>query len=103
MKSFQNVLGDDVGVDVLGIHDSSTKAFLRYTVSLLGYGFHGDILEPSEQLRWLGPPRYDIAGKRRTKSFGAILVALNPLGDLCLVLYRSPLLLEVDLVAEIFS
>ncbi|KAL5111453.1 Ceramide kinase [Taenia crassiceps] len=55
-------LGLDVGVDVLGIHDSSTKAFLRYTVSLLGYGFHGDILEPSEQLRWLGPARYDVAG-----------------------------------------
>lgn len=55
-------LGFDIGVDVLGIHESSTKAFLRYTVSLLGYGFHGDILEPSERLRWLGPPRYDIAG-----------------------------------------
>ncbi|VDM31108.1 unnamed protein product [Hydatigera taeniaeformis] len=61
-KFFQNVLGFDIGVDVLGIHDASTKAFLRYTVSLLGYGFHGDILEPSERLRWLGPPRYDFAG-----------------------------------------
>lgn len=55
--------GHNVGVDVLGVHDSSTKAFLRYTVSLLGYGFHGDILYPSERMRFLGPRRYDIAGK----------------------------------------
>ncbi|VDK33117.1 unnamed protein product [Taenia asiatica] len=61
-NEIQNVLGLDVGVDVLGVHDLSTKEFLRYTVSLLGYGFHGDILEPSEQLRWLGPPRYDVVG-----------------------------------------
>ena len=54
--------GVDVGVDVLAIHDSYTKGFLRYTVSLLGYGFHGDILDPSEQLRFFGPSRYDIAG-----------------------------------------
>lgn len=53
----------DVGVDVLGVHDSTTKGFLRYTVSLLGYGFHGDILDPSERMRFLGPSRYDIAGE----------------------------------------
>ncbi len=57
------IQGDDVGIDVLGVHDTNTREFLRYTVSLLGYGFHGDLLNPSEALRWLGPGRYDIAGK----------------------------------------
>nr|VZI06186.1 unnamed protein product [Spirometra erinaceieuropaei] len=56
------VLGDNKGLDVLSVHDGTTGAFLRYTVSLLGYGFHGDILEPSENLRWMGPDRYNIAG-----------------------------------------
>ncbi|VDD80600.1 unnamed protein product [Mesocestoides corti] len=55
-------VSQDIGVDVLAIHDLSTKEFLRYTVSLLGYGFHGDILDPSERIRWLGPFRYDVVG-----------------------------------------
>ncbi|VDO03704.1 unnamed protein product [Rodentolepis nana] len=56
-------LGLDIGVDVLGVHDASTEGFLRYIVTLLGYGFHGDLLDPSERMRFLGPTRYDIAGE----------------------------------------
>ncbi|VUZ53071.1 unnamed protein product [Hymenolepis diminuta] len=69
-------LGHNVGVDVLGVHDSSTKAFLRYTVSLLGYGFHGDILYPSERMRFLGPRRYDIAGAWRWLKFSSYRVRI---------------------------
>lgn len=36
--------------------------FLRYSVSLLGYGFYGDVLTDSERKRWMGPARYDLSG-----------------------------------------
>lgn len=26
------------------------------------YGFYGDVMRESEELRWMGPARYDIAG-----------------------------------------
>lgn len=31
-------------------------------MSLLGYGFYGDILKDSEKKRWMGPMRYDYSG-----------------------------------------
>lgn len=37
-------------------------SFLRYSVSLLGYGFYGDVLSDSERKRWMGPARYDLSG-----------------------------------------
>lgn len=26
------------------------------------YGFYGDVMRESEELRWMGPARYDLAG-----------------------------------------
>lgn len=54
--------GDSQPLDVCSVHDNSV--FLRYSVSLLGYGFYGDVLTDSERKRWMGPARYDLSGKR---------------------------------------
>ncbi|MEQ2309497.1 hypothetical protein AMECASPLE_039388 [Ameca splendens] len=47
-------------MDVCSVHHNNM--FLRYSVSLLGYGFYGDVLTDSERKRWMGPARYDISG-----------------------------------------
>lgn len=52
--------GDSQPMDVCSVHHNDV--FLRYSVSLLGYGFYGDVLSDSERNRWLGPARYDLAG-----------------------------------------
>ncbi len=52
--------GDSQPMDVCSVH--SEDRFLRYSVSLLGYGFYGDVLTDSERKRWMGPARYDISG-----------------------------------------
>lgn len=52
--------GDSQPMDVCSVHHDNS--FLRYSVSLLGYGFYGDVLGDSEKKRWLGPARYDLAG-----------------------------------------
>lgn len=49
-------------MDVCSVHHNNI--FLRYSVSLLGYGFYGDLLTDSERKRWLGPARYDLSGMR---------------------------------------
>ncbi|XP_068132422.1 ceramide kinase-like isoform X2 [Hyperolius riggenbachi] len=54
------VLGDSQPLDVSSVHHK--KTFLKYSVSLLGYGFYGDVLKGSEKNRWLGPARYDFSG-----------------------------------------
>ncbi|XP_055047456.2 ceramide kinase [Misgurnus anguillicaudatus] len=54
------VVGDSQPMDVCSVHNNDT--FLRYSVSLLGYGFYGDVLTDSERKRWMGPARYDISG-----------------------------------------
>ncbi|XP_077423728.1 ceramide kinase-like isoform X2 [Vanacampus margaritifer] len=54
------IVGDRQALDVCSVHHDD--AFLRYSVSLLGYGFYGDVLSDSERKRWLGPARYDLAG-----------------------------------------
>uniref|UniRef100_A0AAQ4RV87 DAGKc domain-containing protein n=1 Tax=Gasterosteus aculeatus aculeatus TaxID=481459 RepID=A0AAQ4RV87_GASAC len=54
------IVGDSQPMDVCSVHHNST--FLRYSVSLLGYGFYGDVLTDSERKRWLGPARYDLSG-----------------------------------------
>lgn len=48
-------------MDVCSVHHNNT--FLRYSVSLLGYGFYGDVLTDSERKRWMGPARYDLSGR----------------------------------------
>ncbi|KAK1790534.1 hypothetical protein P4O66_014421 [Electrophorus voltai] len=54
------VVGDSQPMDVCSIRADDT--FLRYSVSLLGYGFYGDMLTDSERKRWMGPARYDLSG-----------------------------------------
>uniref|UniRef100_A0A8C6FXW6 Ceramide kinase n=1 Tax=Moschus moschiferus TaxID=68415 RepID=A0A8C6FXW6_MOSMO len=54
------VLGDSLSMDVSAVHHNST--LLRYSVSLLGYGFYGDIIKDSEKKRWMGLIRYDFSG-----------------------------------------
>ncbi|XP_025071559.1 ceramide kinase isoform X3 [Alligator sinensis] len=54
------IVGDCQPLDVSSIHHNNT--FLKYSVSLLGYGFYGDILKDSEKKRWMGPMRYDFSG-----------------------------------------
>lgn len=51
-------------MDVCSVHHNNT--FLRYSVSLLGYGFYGDVLTDSERKRWMGPARYDLSGVKTT-------------------------------------
>uniref|UniRef100_A0A672IN18 Ceramide kinase n=1 Tax=Salarias fasciatus TaxID=181472 RepID=A0A672IN18_SALFA len=54
------VVGDSQPMDVCSVHHNNV--FLKYSVSLLGYGFYGDVLAESERKRWLGPARYDLSG-----------------------------------------
>ncbi|XP_032036851.1 ceramide kinase [Aythya fuligula] len=54
------IIGDSQPLDVSSVHHNNT--FLKYSVSLLGYGFYGDILKDSEKKRWMGPMRYDYSG-----------------------------------------
>ncbi|XP_073184468.1 ceramide kinase isoform X7 [Lepidochelys kempii] len=55
-----DVISDSQPLDVSSIHHNNT--FLKYFVSLLGYGFYGDILKDSEKKRWMGTIRYDFSG-----------------------------------------
>lgn len=52
--------GDSQPLDVCSVHQASAPS--RYSVSLLGYGFYGDVLAESEKHRWMGPLRYDFSG-----------------------------------------
>ncbi|XP_075455911.1 ceramide kinase isoform X2 [Ascaphus truei] len=54
------IIGDSQSLDVCSVHHKQT--FLKYSVSLLGYGFYGDVLKGSEKNRWMGPARYDFSG-----------------------------------------
>uniref|UniRef100_A0ABI8AB84 DAGKc domain-containing protein n=1 Tax=Felis catus TaxID=9685 RepID=A0ABI8AB84_FELCA len=54
------IVGDSLPMDVSSVHHNST--LLRYSVSLLGYGFYGDVIKDSEKKRWMGLIRYDFSG-----------------------------------------
>ncbi|XP_078091653.1 ceramide kinase isoform X2 [Mustelus asterias] len=54
------IVGDSQHIDVSSVHHKNM--FLKYSVSLLGYGFYGDTLIDSEKNRWMGPSRYDFSG-----------------------------------------
>ncbi|VEL12254.1 unnamed protein product [Protopolystoma xenopodis] len=58
----QQVQCDDLGLDVLAVHRQEDGTFEKYNVSMLGYGFHGDIIVSSDMLRWMGPSRYNWVG-----------------------------------------
>ncbi|XP_043569639.1 ceramide kinase isoform X2 [Chiloscyllium plagiosum] len=54
------IIGDSQPIDVSSVHHK--HMFLKYSVSLLGYGFYGDTLIDSEKNRWMGPSRYNFSG-----------------------------------------
>ncbi|KAG7283827.1 hypothetical protein CRUP_034014 [Coryphaenoides rupestris] len=54
------IIGDSQPLDVCSAHHPTGP--VRFSVSLLGYGFYGDVLAESERHRWMGPLRYDFSG-----------------------------------------
>lgn len=54
------IIGDSQPLDVSSVHHPSSP--VHYSVSLVGYGFYGDVLAESEKHRWMGPLRYDYSG-----------------------------------------
>uniref|UniRef100_A0A8C4Y5T0 DAGKc domain-containing protein n=1 Tax=Gopherus evgoodei TaxID=1825980 RepID=A0A8C4Y5T0_9SAUR len=54
------IIGDSQPLDVCSVHHH--ERLLRYAVSLVGYGFYGDVVSDSERHRWMGPMRYDFSG-----------------------------------------
>nr|XP_025043991.1 ceramide kinase-like [Pelodiscus sinensis] len=60
------IIGDSQPLDVCSVHHRGRLQ--RYAVSLVGYGFYGDVVRDSEQHRWLGPVRYDFSGVSRGRS-----------------------------------
>ncbi|XP_074789750.1 LOW QUALITY PROTEIN: ceramide kinase [Denticeps clupeoides] len=54
------IIGDSQPLDVCAVHHQASM--VRYSVSLVGYGFYGDVLAESERHRWMGPLRYDYSG-----------------------------------------
>nr|XP_033776213.1 ceramide kinase-like isoform X2 [Geotrypetes seraphini] len=54
------IVGDTQPVDVCAVYHART--LLKYSVSLIGYGFYGDVLADSDQYRWMGPCRYNYSG-----------------------------------------
>lgn len=61
-------LGDSQPLDVCSIWNE--RKLLRYSVSLVGYGFYGDVVHSSEKHRWMGPVRYTYAGISCVKQDG---------------------------------
>jgi len=55
------VIGDSMAVDVCSVRHGFTGKLIRFCVSMLGYGFYGDVLKDSEENRWMGPIRYRLS------------------------------------------
>lgn len=72
--------GDSQPLDVCSVHQTSSP--LRYSVSLLGYGFYGDVLAESEKHRWMGPLRYDFSGTDCWVK-QSLWLCWNVTGDIC--------------------
>ncbi|XP_061470018.1 ceramide kinase-like isoform X2 [Rhineura floridana] len=60
------IIGDSQPLDVCSIWHNAR--LLRYSVSLVGYGFYGDVVSTSEKYRWMGPMRYTYAGAKAVLS-----------------------------------
>lgn len=54
------ISGDEVGIDVNSVNVN--EHFIRYSVTMLGYGYMGDLLKDSDNNRWMGPRRYSWSG-----------------------------------------
>ncbi|KAK3592499.1 hypothetical protein CHS0354_026620 [Potamilus streckersoni] len=57
------IIGDSIGIDVCSVYHGDY--FQRYCVSMLGYGYFGDLLKESENNRWMGKLRYDWSGLKK--------------------------------------
>lgn len=78
----QIVLGRTIQVDVGAVHHRDEENLICYIASFMGYGFFGDTMKQSENLRWMGPKRYNWAGikqffKHRLYS-GEIKLCIEP-------------------------
>ncbi|KAH8861312.1 Ceramide kinase [Schistosoma japonicum] len=56
------ISGDDMSLDVVSVHADNDGAFIRYVITMLGYGFHADLLLNDDKRRWMGPQRYNYSG-----------------------------------------
>ncbi|XP_067944520.1 ceramide kinase-like [Watersipora subatra] len=68
------VVGDSMAIDVCSVRHGYSGQLLRFCVSMLAYGFYGDVLRDSETFRWMGPNRYNYSGFRtflKNKSYQA--------------------------------
>ncbi|CAH0392523.1 unnamed protein product [Bemisia tabaci] len=54
------ITGHSTGLDISSVHNGVN--FCSFFVTVMAYGFLGDVLKESERFRWLGPKRYDFAG-----------------------------------------
>lgn len=46
-----------MAIDVCSVRHGFNNKLIRFCVSMLGYGFYGDVLKDSEARRWMGPHR----------------------------------------------
>ncbi|XP_018649993.1 proteasome subunit alpha 6 (T01 family), partial [Schistosoma mansoni] len=56
------ISGDDISLDVVTVHADDDGTFIRYVLTMLGYGFHSDLLRNDDKRRWMGPQRYNYSG-----------------------------------------
>ncbi|XP_046544857.1 ceramide kinase-like isoform X1 [Haliotis rubra] len=62
-SAIQIIIGDSVGMDVCALYNRNQ--FIKYSVSMIAYGYYGDLLEDSMGLRWMGPARYNWCGFKK--------------------------------------
>ena len=66
--------GDRLDVDVSAVHTETSLE--RFVMTMCSYGYFGDLMKHSEQLRCLGRYRYDLSGVRtflRHKSYAGTI------------------------------
>ncbi|KAJ3632119.1 hypothetical protein Zmor_022079 [Zophobas morio] len=57
------VLGNHRPLDCAQVFNQG--ALVKHVVTMMSYGFLGDVMRTSEKYRWMGPSRYDYAGFQR--------------------------------------
>ncbi|XP_060571680.1 ceramide kinase-like isoform X2 [Ruditapes philippinarum] len=77
------LIGDSIGIDVNSVNVDDK--FIRYSVTMLGYGYMGDLLKDSDSNRWMGPKRYNWSGTKKflanNSYYGEIKFRLSPNND----------------------
>jgi ceramide kinase len=68
-------LGDATPLDVLRIDTPDGRH--DFSMCMCSYGFMGDLMKESEQMRWLGPLRYDVLGAKMLLSNRAYKVKIS--------------------------